>query len=177
MGGLYLKGTAFNHDEEPNCAHSFVGRRLLVRTITAVSAGDELTIAYAELAELSSARRARLRAQYFFDPLPKGLLPDGVARRDKLLAEVLERKPDGAWCPVANGLPWSSEAGVLTSATTVPHYILTLAEEVHSAWVAAKAATQAGDEVRATRHLQAAWNAASQGSIRLGDGHALRLAV
>jgi len=111
--GLYLQAATFNHDEDPNCAHSFVGRRLLVRTVRTINAGEELTIAYAELAELSSARQARLRAQYFFDPLPKGLLPDSVARRDKLLAEVLERSTDGrlepggwwaamefgSWCP------------------------------------------------------------------------------
>ncbi|CAE8724519.1 unnamed protein product, partial [Polarella glacialis] len=52
--GLYLKGACLNHDDEPNCVQSFVGRQLVVRTCRPVEEGQELTIAYAELAELSS---------------------------------------------------------------------------------------------------------------------------
>ncbi|CAK0815517.1 unnamed protein product [Prorocentrum cordatum] len=73
--GLYLRAALLNHSEEPSCAQSFVGRMLEVRALRPIAAGEEVTITYAELAEVSSLRRARLRAQYFFDPLPGGRVP------------------------------------------------------------------------------------------------------
>eukprot|EP00747_Dinoflagellata_sp_TGD_P215504 gnl/TRDRNA2_/TRDRNA2_88196_c0_seq1.p1 gnl/TRDRNA2_/TRDRNA2_88196_c0~~gnl/TRDRNA2_/TRDRNA2_88196_c0_seq1.p1 ORF type:complete len:396 (-),score=62.16 gnl/TRDRNA2_/TRDRNA2_88196_c0_seq1:30-1043(-) len=173
-----------NHGEEPSCAQSFAGRRLVIRTVRPVAAGEELTIPYSELAEASCARRAWLREQYHFDPAPQGILLASVAKRDDLLSGIMERDSiGGKWHPAEVGAGWNAHHGILDPARlpgapccegTVGFALL---QRVHSAWQTARAKVQAGDLHSAAKGLCAAWDAASSPDCRLGDGHALRIAL
>ncbi|GAB4821552.1 hypothetical protein N2152v2_008598 [Parachlorella kessleri] len=65
--GLYPLVSMANHSCSPNCMQSFQGSTLVLRAITHVAPGEELTIAYVELGATRWERRASLRAQYYFD--------------------------------------------------------------------------------------------------------------
>lgn len=172
--GLLLHGAAFNHSEVPNCTQSFKGRQLLVRARRAIGKGEELTLAYCELAEPSDVRRAKLQKQYFFDPL-RGLteqVSSAVALRDQALSEILEKGADG-WQPgwIAT---WDADSGVREATSSA---VTSLLEEVHHLWAQARQACLAGEVASAARFLHKAWRASSQEMLRLGVGHSLRLAV
>lgn len=179
--GLYPRGALLNHGEEPNCAQSFLGRRLIIRTVKPVAAGEELTIPYAELAEASCVRRAWFREQYYFDPAPGGTVPSSVDARDAVLAEVWERgTAQGPWRRSSQSAAWNAHHGVLVGWPRGPTEGSTaqaLVRRVHDEWSAARGAVKAGDARAGAEHLQAAWAAASGDMLRLGDGHELRLAV
>eukprot|EP00931_Biecheleriopsis_adriatica_P069255 TRINITY_DN43115_c0_g1_i1.p1 TRINITY_DN43115_c0_g1~~TRINITY_DN43115_c0_g1_i1.p1 ORF type:complete len:544 (+),score=136.50 TRINITY_DN43115_c0_g1_i1:60-1691(+) len=175
--GLYLKGAAFNHGEEPNCVQSFVGRQLLVRTCRPVEEEEELTITYAELAELSSNRRARLRTQYYFDPAPSGKLTSQVQERDDKLSSILCPPADSskAWTPIPAGVGWCEDSGVQDSLGSPA---VSFVQKVHDLWAQAQAARQRGFDKESVQLLKSAWESATAGSVfRLGEGHALRLAL
>lgn len=181
--GLFLLGSIFNHSEEPNCVQSFMGPRLHIRTLRPVVAGEELTLPYGELGVTSSVRRAHLRAQYFFDPLPKGQLPESTAMRDRVLSEVQELVSTGGWQPCSQQIVWSvysrfPQGGVQgKEASGLADAVSLLVRQVDAEWAAAKRAAGSGDALAAARRLRKAWDACSQGCLRLGEGHALRLAV
>eukprot|EP00930_Biecheleria_cincta_P005642 TRINITY_DN106575_c0_g1_i1.p1 TRINITY_DN106575_c0_g1~~TRINITY_DN106575_c0_g1_i1.p1 ORF type:complete len:542 (+),score=116.05 TRINITY_DN106575_c0_g1_i1:34-1659(+) len=165
--GLYLKGASFNHAEEPNCVQSFSGRRLVIRAVAPVAEGEELTVTYADLAELSSARRARLRSQYHFDSLGSGI-PPKVAERDAALSLVLARSASGVWHALREE---DGEEGCAESAAA-------FVREVRALWSEAQAARLRGTSAEQDRLLQNAWATATKGdSFRLGEGHGLRLAL
>eukprot|EP00929_Paragymnodinium_shiwhaense_P100978 TRINITY_DN63701_c0_g1_i1.p1 TRINITY_DN63701_c0_g1~~TRINITY_DN63701_c0_g1_i1.p1 ORF type:complete len:620 (+),score=141.30 TRINITY_DN63701_c0_g1_i1:131-1861(+) len=188
---LYPTGAYFNHDDSPNCVHSFVGRRLLVRTLRPVAPGEELTIAYVELAEVSAVRRAKLRQQYFFDPLAKAskALAREVGRRDALLCSVERRGSDGKWSLTASaGFAWSAEKeSHLEACTGSPESreVGALLQRVQQLWSRAKKLLDETEDVEAASDaLRQAWSAATAGGgglvpeeaagLRLGECHALR---
>eukprot|EP00927_Polykrikos_kofoidii_P078241 TRINITY_DN75094_c0_g1_i1.p1 TRINITY_DN75094_c0_g1~~TRINITY_DN75094_c0_g1_i1.p1 ORF type:complete len:579 (-),score=87.25 TRINITY_DN75094_c0_g1_i1:130-1866(-) len=184
--GLFVRGSAFNHDEEPNCVQSFVGRHLVVRTIRPVAIGEELTISYSELAEVSRARRAKLQSQYFFDPLPRGTpLSLGLLARDELLCEVAQLCTDGNWRKQAHlSVAWNLETGVQCS--NANDEAVSLVRRVHAEWSAASRLLSAkSDERTAAKQLRKAWDLctassrskAEPGTLRLGECHALRVQV
>jgi len=103
-----------------------------------------------------------------------------VASRDCALLEVLTRGDDGEWRPLASGIAWSAEAGVHNSERAQGDdavAALALARRVHSQWSTARGLVATGDARGAARVLRQAWDASSEDMLRLGDGHALRLAV
>ncbi|CAE7426300.1 Smyd3 [Symbiodinium natans] len=156
--GLYLQGAVFNHDEEPNCIQSFVGRQLKVRTCKAVNAGDELCITYAELAEMSKTRHDFLSQHYHFRPH----LQPQAEQRDAVLSAILV-PPE--WSPAERGVGWDAESGVqdLGSAATA------LVRKVSDLRSQARAN---GEDVQL---LLSAWQEATSGQhFRLGEGHILR---
>eukprot|EP00873_Tetraselmis_striata_P002751 jgi/Tetstr1/423015/TSEL_013790.t1 len=65
--GLYLTAAMANHSCQPNCAQTFDGKRLLLRALNPIRAGEEVTISYIELAATRQERRASLLQQYYFD--------------------------------------------------------------------------------------------------------------
>ena len=65
--GVFPAAATMNHACAPNCAQSFRGRTLTVRCMRDVRPGEELTIAYVELAATRAERRAELMKQYAFD--------------------------------------------------------------------------------------------------------------
>jgi len=178
--GIYPRGALLNHGEQPNCAQSFRGRRLIIRTLRPVAAGEELTIPYSELAELSCVRRKWLQEQYFFDPLPQGNLLTITAARDAMLAEVLECTDDGHWVRSDVGACWNAHHGILETSlggSMDGPAGLAVLRTAHAAWLRAKRAESAGDVAAAADHFAAAWKATSTGKCRLGNCHAMRLAI
>lgn len=66
--GIYLLTAMANHSCQPTCAHTFGAKGAIeLRTIRPVTAGEELTIAYVELAAPQWERRRALMAGHFFD--------------------------------------------------------------------------------------------------------------
>lgn len=65
--GLYLTGAMVNHSCDPSCVQSFRGKTLIMRAVRPLAEGDEITIAYAELAATRQERRLGLMRDYFFD--------------------------------------------------------------------------------------------------------------
>ena len=65
--GCYPVASMMNHSCTPNCAQTFVGKRLVVRCLRDIAPGEELTIAYVELGAPRAERSASLRAHYHFD--------------------------------------------------------------------------------------------------------------
>eukprot|EP00933_Yihiella_yeosuensis_P054731 TRINITY_DN53261_c0_g1_i1.p1 TRINITY_DN53261_c0_g1~~TRINITY_DN53261_c0_g1_i1.p1 ORF type:complete len:382 (-),score=77.18 TRINITY_DN53261_c0_g1_i1:85-1158(-) len=184
--GLYLLGAAFNHDEEPNCVHCFVGRRLVIRTIRPVAEGEELKITYSEIAEISCVRRSRLQLQYHFDPCKNAVPPASVQERDATLCEMLVKSSSssGSWEPLSAGVGWSSQTGVQDSDSSQTDLekrsaeALELVKRVNSLWVQARDATRKGSVAESANLLRRAWDEASSGQeLRLGTGHSLRLAL
>ncbi|GLI61325.1 hypothetical protein VaNZ11_003682 [Volvox africanus] len=83
---LYPTGALVNHSCNPNSVQTFRGRTLLLKALTPLAPGDEVTIAYIELAATRQERREMLAESYFFDinatdapPTPLPPLPDCVA--------------------------------------------------------------------------------------------------
>ncbi|CAK9091071.1 unnamed protein product [Durusdinium trenchii] len=153
--GLYIHAAVFNHDEEPNCIQSFVGRRVVIRTIREVFEGEELCLAYAEIGQLSRVRHGNLWKHFHF----RAFKTPQVEKRDGILSCVLAA-PD--WQPVEHGVGWDPDQGVLEEGAAPD--ALAFLKEVHHCWSEAK--------------WQKAWKEATAGpTFRLGAGHALRLAL
>lgn len=148
--GLYLQGALFNHHEEPNCLQSFVGRNLVIRTCRAVTKGDELCITYFELGQLSRVRHALLLKHFHFS-VPT--TPE-VKKRDEVLSTICGKDQQ----PIAN-CGWDSSEGVLDGEGQAEVFV----RKVHQLW--------------SQGNFRAAWTEATSGSIQLGGGHALRLAL
>ncbi|GIL73817.1 hypothetical protein Vretifemale_3919 [Volvox reticuliferus] len=64
---LYPTGALVNHSCNPNTVQTFRGRTLLLKALKALAPGDEITIAYIELAATRQERREMLAESYFFD--------------------------------------------------------------------------------------------------------------
>ena len=83
--GLYAhRGALLNHDSSPNCWTLFERSEtegqpiynLVVRSLTRIASGDELTIAYTDLAKPAAELRGLLRSRYLFDaPTAASVLP------------------------------------------------------------------------------------------------------
>eukprot|EP00438_Fugacium_kawagutii_P035850 Skav205418 [mRNA] locus=scaffold582:194343:195203:- [translate_table: standard] len=149
--GLYLQGALFNHHEEPNCLQSFVGRNLVIRTCRAVAKGDELCITYFELGQLSRVRHALLLKHFHFS-VPT--TPE-VKKRDDVLSAICGKDQQ----PIAT-CGWDSSEGVLENGEGQAEAFV---RKVHQLWSQGK--------------FREAWTQATSGSIQLGGGHALRLAL
>ena len=66
--GIYPLTAMANHSCEPNCVQTFgKNGRVALRTVTRVCAGEELTIAYVELAAVRWERRNQLLNSHCFD--------------------------------------------------------------------------------------------------------------
>lgn len=149
--GLYLQGAFFNHHEEPNCLQSFVGRNLVIRTCRAVAKGDELCITYFELGQLSRVRHALLLKHFHFS-VPT--TPE-VKKRDEVLSTICGKDQQ----PIAS-CGWDSSEGVLEDGEGQAEVFV---RKVHQLW--------------SQGNYREAWTEATSGSIQLGRGHALRLAL
>jgi hypothetical protein len=66
FSGLWLKATLFNHECDSNCEWRPWGNLLVVRTVRAVTAGQELTIGYVPAVMPRDARQATLKANFGF---------------------------------------------------------------------------------------------------------------
>ncbi|KAG2493715.1 hypothetical protein HYH03_008228 [Edaphochlamys debaryana] len=64
---LYPTGALVNHSCTPSCAQAFRGATLQLRALRPLAPGDELTIAYTELAASRQERREALAEGYAFD--------------------------------------------------------------------------------------------------------------
>eukprot|EP00913_Durusdinium_trenchii_P009422 g8855.t1 len=142
--GLYIHAAVFNHDEdhcdpmpncpacpfpstpeEPNCIQSFVGRRVVIRTIREVFEGEELCLAYAEIGQLSRVRHGNLWKHFHF----RAFKTPQVEKRDGILSCVLAA-PD--WQPVEHGVGWDPDQGVLEEGAAPD--ALAFLKEVHHCW-------------------------------------------
>ncbi|KAF4128902.1 SET domain-containing protein [Phytophthora infestans] len=65
--GLFLQGSMFNHDCDPNCVVSFHGQEMNVHVIKDVKEGQELTISYVEVLQSTKKRQKILKDSYFFE--------------------------------------------------------------------------------------------------------------
>eukprot|EP00191_Tetraselmis_sp_GSL018_P016945 CAMPEP_0177592938 /NCGR_PEP_ID=MMETSP0419_2-20121207/8840_1 /TAXON_ID=582737 /ORGANISM="Tetraselmis sp., Strain GSL018" /LENGTH=338 /DNA_ID=CAMNT_0019083865 /DNA_START=44 /DNA_END=1057 /DNA_ORIENTATION=- len=91
--GLYLTAAMANHACAPSCVQSFEGRRLVLRAARALRPGDEVTIAYTELAATRQERRRELREGYFFDLDGAGVGADPLGPAAAELAPEAEVAP------------------------------------------------------------------------------------
>ena len=64
---LYPAAAMMNHSDAPNVAQTFRGKTASFRCLRDVDEGEELTIAYVELAATRAERRAELLEGYLFD--------------------------------------------------------------------------------------------------------------
>ena len=65
--GVYPRAATTNHSCAPNCAQTFAGKRLVLRALRDVAAGEEITISYVDVCATRRTRRAQLARQYHFD--------------------------------------------------------------------------------------------------------------
>jgi hypothetical protein len=83
---LYRRASRLNHDEDPNAVPTFRGRTLVLRALRPISAGEEIRIAYLDLALSAVEQRRALLEQYHFDAYPemgsplRNFLPTGIMR-------------------------------------------------------------------------------------------------
>ena len=73
--GLYLTAAMANHSCNPSCAQTFNGSELKFRALRPLSEGEEVTIAYIEMAATRQERRLTLQESYFFDIDEYGSVP------------------------------------------------------------------------------------------------------
>lgn len=177
--GFYLRASAFNHSEEPNCVQSFEGRELVVRARVPIKRGDELTITYAELAEASHFRRDELRAQYHFDPVERARGPAaGTAKRDETLGAVLLRRRGAPQKQLDTAMDWSPSHGVVCKEICDDEAVseaMGWLHQLHGRWCAAQ---QDEDAMHRLKEYRKMWEHACDADAaawQLGPGHALRL--
>jgi hypothetical protein len=83
---LYRRASRLNHDDDPNAVCTFRGRTLVLRALRAISTGEEIRIAYLDLALSAVEQRRILLEQYHFDVFPemgspvRNFLPTGIMR-------------------------------------------------------------------------------------------------
>jgi hypothetical protein len=112
--GCFPRAAMFNHSCRPNCVQSFNGRRLVLRSLRKINAGEELTISYTELLSTLGQRRAELSGNYHFDLLQVVDVPPtrlGAERGAQSNLPALEQVPIERRFEV--------EAGVLTRPCTM----------------------------------------------------------
>ncbi|XP_071489148.1 N-lysine methyltransferase SMYD2-like [Diadema antillarum] len=63
---IYLRASLLNHSCEPNCTFVFDGRRLSVRAIRRIEAGEECSISYVSTLLPTRLRQEKLRSVYGF---------------------------------------------------------------------------------------------------------------
>mmetsp|Transcript_2867 Transcript_2867/g.10384 ORF Transcript_2867/g.10384 Transcript_2867/m.10384 type:complete len:510 (-) Transcript_2867:201-1730(-) len=77
--GLYTFAAMANHSSNPSCTQFFQGSRMHFRALRTIEPGDEVTIAYVEIAACYPELRHTLLTQYYFDTGP---LPQELSRRE-----------------------------------------------------------------------------------------------
>ena len=93
--GCYLAAATFNHSCAPNCAVSSGVERMVVTTLTAVEAGDELCIPYMHSNMPVGARRKLLRAAYNFECACARCMAEAAAGAPKAKLSYHERASSG----------------------------------------------------------------------------------
>ena len=63
---VYTTPSFINHSCVPNCVVVYTGRKLSLRTVQEVKAGDQLFISYTEQLEIYAARKTELERMYGF---------------------------------------------------------------------------------------------------------------
>ena len=87
--GLYLDASLINHSCEPNSVVSFRGRKLCVRALRPLGAGEELSIAYTELYAPRYERRSKMVSKKGFTcRCPRCTAPFAAGRGDALLSAI-----------------------------------------------------------------------------------------
>lgn len=86
--GTYPVASLFNHSCRPNAAVIFDGALLTIKAIDDIQLGQEITIAYVDIAHSRTQRKRMLRDKYFFDCTCERCT-DGtcIGRIDTLLGE------------------------------------------------------------------------------------------
>ncbi|GIL49275.1 hypothetical protein Vafri_5404 [Volvox africanus] len=120
---LYPTGALVNHSCNPTAVQTFRGRTLLLKALTPLAPGDEVTIAYIELAATRQERREMLAESYFFDinatdaPQPQPSPPQsppplpGCVAVTQAMASPTSPPPAPAFSPSHQAAPPSQGAG------------------------------------------------------------------
>lgn len=99
---LYLACALLNHACRPNCVRYFHGNRVIVRTLTALPAGSELTISYGLKSCLDyRERREQLKERFGFDCLCADCCEE--AAREESGREETAREKDGREMKTSEG--------------------------------------------------------------------------
>ena len=107
--GIYLSTSLFNHSCSPNCAASFEGDIVTIRTTCLVEEGTELCLAYVDIALPRAVRQAQLRRGWRFDC--------ACARCVSPKALECETLVHGTFCPQQDCRGQLVEAATTDSAT------------------------------------------------------------
>eukprot|EP00877_Chromochloris_zofingiensis_P003146 jgi/Chrzof1/12832/Cz07g08320.t1 len=102
--GIYPLGALFNHSCTPNCMQSFQGSTIMFRALRNISAGEECTISYVELAGTRQDRRRQLLRNYHFD-IDDGVQAPPAPTHKHMLSELACLKSFGR-CPTP---PWPTD--------------------------------------------------------------------
>lgn len=96
---LYARhGALLNHDSMPNCWTRFVPQTdgtgatryaVVLRTLVAVPKGEELTIAYMDVAKPRAELEATLARRYFISPATGGATTQAGLRRPTRILDLL----------------------------------------------------------------------------------------
>ncbi|KAF7194645.1 Histone-lysine N-methyltransferase SMYD3 [Pseudocercospora fuligena] len=95
--GLWYTGAMFNHSCLPNCTWSWIGDMFIVRANRAITAGEELTLAYIPSSNDYKKRRNTLKSQYGFEcscqlcEADANITPEDKTARTKI-SELLNKK-------------------------------------------------------------------------------------
>lgn len=93
--GTYPIGSLFNHSCRPNAVALYNGTTQMIRLIEDVNAGEEITIAYVDIAHSRSDRTQQLADKYFFKcDCPRCSSDTGFGVIDTLLGESYDHDMD-----------------------------------------------------------------------------------
>ncbi|KAM3582254.1 hypothetical protein VKS41_005684 [Umbelopsis sp. WA50703] len=91
--GTYPIGSLFNHSCRPNAVALYNGTTQMIRLIEDVEEGEEITLAYIDVANSRKARKQKLWEKYFFEcDCPRCNSDHGFGIIDQMLGEPTEEE-------------------------------------------------------------------------------------